>query len=737
MDSFVFVSSDLRSPIRMPVVALMNYLAQCGHSVTVITNNKSAFDDYRYDYRIVRRSFVEPFKGINTRADILAQFAQQLSPSVFVMTNSVNRTVVTDADVIRKANKGHKIVVWELVPFYRLMLTNNYADASAVEERSELFDAFVSCYEKDYLLHERFGQENLRYLPFFFPFRSDEYSVISGQGSRILFVQTSAASYLFREVLQAFAEYRRMVSDATLCFVHGINASPVSEDASKLALSIAAEYGVEEAVSFAQPEESFKSLVRESLFAIVGCADCSHTSPTVLLQAYRFPYFLASEIASSDYGAGVPTVDAGSSESLVRAMLRFRQQDVRDAVQVHMTQALDTQNDPDAMLRAWRALLCAVDSDLPLPEEYALPGQAPQPQELLAAASVYHLRRTAPLARFSEKQYPKKRFAALRCLVRYEELRRTEKYTYTQMAPQDVRRSQLLALTLLREFERICIKYGLTYYVAAGSLLGAARHHAQIPWDDDVDVTMPRKDYNRFIEIAQQELPDTMILPVNNYPYGFHRIQMKGTNIERTLRQKGHHGVFLDVLPLDGAAPTEKLKKRHERINTRLMYYMFESARPIPALNQFRGKNRKLYIKRVIIKLFGPKRLLYYLWRKNAEKYDVDTAQEWVCLPGSYGYEKECFPKYYWGDPAWLEYENKLCPVMQHWEDYLTLHYGDYMQCPAELEKRTHLLFSIDFGPYRSVPIRQLEENLDRMTDEVRNMQAEVDNTYVDEGALV
>ena len=77
--------------------------------------------------------------------------------------------------------------------------------------------------------------------------------------------------------------------------------------------------------------------------------------------------------------------------------------------------------------------------------------------------------------------------------------------------------------------------------------------------------------------------------------------------------------------------------------------------------------------------------------------------------------------------PSYLEYEHKLCPVMRGWDAYLRLHYGDYMQCPAELEKRTHLLFSIDFGPYADVPTEELEQSVLQRTQEVSAMTQNVE----------
>lgn len=712
---YVFISSDIRMPIRMPVVALMNRLAEKGNAVTLITNNKAAFDDYRYDYRICRLSFNDPVKGLNTRQEILAYYASKLPTSVFVLTDCARFTVPKDCDVIKNdplcAPRNHKVIVWELMPFSFLISRRRFADYAAIRRSADSFDAVVSAYDDDALINQYYGQKNAVKIPFLFPFRQDEYSFMPNEGNQIAFIQSAALTYCAQDLMEAFARLKQTKPDATLKLVRENNQTVFTPEEQKTYTAVASLCGVEGSISFAGEGERFKGILSESAFVVVATAQASQSNVTVQLTALKKPFILATGYDSVDEESGIHTVNINTKEALYREMLRLCDAEERKK-EVEKLCNLLTAEKFEASIAKWEQVLAAVEQGAAVPDfGVGCDASAFREDRVFSHFTTYltYANDVAdekkPEAEPGAKQ---KLVRGVKKKMRYAELNRTGKYTYTQMSPEDVRRSQLLALTMLREFERIAKKHNLTYYVAAGSLLGAARHHGQIPWDDDVDVTLPRKDYNKFIKIAQKELPDTMVLPKNNFPYGFHRMQMKGTNIERTLRQHGMHGVFLDILPLDGAAPTEKAKAKHDKKNHKLISYMFDCARPMPPLNQFRG-NERLFIRRAILKVFAPKRLMRRIWIRNAQKYDVDKAAEWVCLPGSYGYEKECFPKEYWGEPYMMEYEHRLCPVMSHWEEYLTLHYGDYKQCPAELEKRTHLLFSIDFGPYKDVPIAELE----------------------------
>ena len=95
-----------------------------------------------------------------------------------------------------------------------------------------------------------------------------------------------------------------------------------------------------------------------------------------------------------------------------------------------------------------------------------------------------------------------------------------------------VRQIQLGELSLLEKYIEICSKYNLRYYALGGTLLGAIRHKGFIPWDDDMDLGMPRKDYEKFLEICEKELPDHVILRIHDDNLGNTSIMDTSLQIE-------------------------------------------------------------------------------------------------------------------------------------------------------------------------------------------------------------
>ena len=142
-----------------------------------------------------------------------------------------------------------------------------------------------------------------------------------------------------------------------------------------------------------------------------------------------------------------------------------------------------------------------------------------------------------------------------------------EKRTYE---PEVLKRLQQTELEILKDFASVCDKYKLPYFVVYGTAIGAVRHHGFIPWDDDTDVAMLRKDYDRFLEVVDQELGDKykILTPEidKNYAGSVTHLQRKGTKFvpEFSKDLKCDMCIDLDIFPLDHVAMDPKKAKIQE-----------------------------------------------------------------------------------------------------------------------------------------------------------------------------
>ena len=130
---------------------------------------------------------------------------------------------------------------------------------------------------------------------------------------------------------------------------------------------------------------------------------------------------------------------------------------------------------------------------------------------------------------------------------------------------------QKAELAILKEFIRICDSLHLTYYLVCGTALGAAKYSGFIPWDDDIDVALPREDYEVFCAKAQEMLPSYLFLQNYKtdprYPLFFSKIRdSRTTYIEKSFAHLPiHHGVYIDVFPLDGYPDDCEQQKKVEK----------------------------------------------------------------------------------------------------------------------------------------------------------------------------
>lgn len=249
----------------------------------------------------------------------------------------------------------------------------------------------------------------------------------------------------------------------------------------------------------------------------------------------------------------------------------------------------------------------------------------------------------------------------------------------------------------------VCEEHGLTYFLVYGTALGAYRHKGFIPWDDDMDIAMPRQDFMKFLNIMKQEEYDRFEIQdednEKNYFLTFAKVRKKNTlYIEKiTGNRYSHNGIFIDVFPLDHLNEIESFsfKIRYKFIRYLIHILRFNACRDL-----YKSKRSKrdyvfdwavsfpafLIPSRVILKQL--KRLEAGKEAGNETKYMVEYDSGSANRIMDYDI---FFP------PRKIEFEKKMYNVPNRIEDYLSLIYGDYMQLPPVDERKSKKASEIKF----------------------------------------
>lgn len=251
---------------------------------------------------------------------------------------------------------------------------------------------------------------------------------------------------------------------------------------------------------------------------------------------------------------------------------------------------------------------------------------------------------------------------------------------------------QLRELKILRRFISICENNKLTYYLAGGTLLGAVRHSGFIPWDDDVDVIMPRKDYDIFIEIAAKTDSDYEILSIQNdikYCHLFAKYMDSNTAAigYNYIQSQSRFGVWIDIFPLDKAS-VSFFSKRWFSSKEKILNTCIEHIRTEGASTKSTGNSFKKKIKSVIVLLYCQKKTLQELNIQKEKLYRSFTRKNtgYVC---NFAGRRIVLPESVFGTGIKMEFEGILVNVPSQYNVWLEKLYGpDYMETPS-VEKQT------------------------------------------------
>lgn len=258
----------------------------------------------------------------------------------------------------------------------------------------------------------------------------------------------------------------------------------------------------------------------------------------------------------------------------------------------------------------------------------------------------------------------------------------------------DLKELQSIMLNIMVEIDRICKENNIKYWLDSGTLLGCIRHDGFIPWDDDLDISMLREDYNKFIEIAKRELPEKLFLQTfesdNKTQNPWAKVRDRNSILVSNIYEKGHTGVFIDIFPMDFYEIGGQKKNYKKFINNLLISYWLKTAPFTRPFFKNIGKNMyKLFCKIIFTILFFVKHSTLIKLSSKLEKSINSKSEKKDYI--DYGVEVPFNAK--------LKYEN-IFPLKEKnfegvnllvpndYDYYLKELYGNYMELPPE-DKRT------------------------------------------------
>jgi len=258
-----------------------------------------------------------------------------------------------------------------------------------------------------------------------------------------------------------------------------------------------------------------------------------------------------------------------------------------------------------------------------------------------------------------------------------------------KLTNEELKKLQKVELELLVEFDRICRKHNIIYSIDGGTLLGAVRHGGFIPWDDDADVVMVRKEYEKFLSVVDQELDtDKFYLQDLNrtpgYRWGYGKLRRRNTEFIRLNQEHMPYeqGIFLDIFVCDNVPDNYLLRcmcNFHSFIYRKIFYSEV-------------GKGTASGLAKLVYKVLNlipektiKKRYNKYVKFRNKKSTEMVKCLTFQACNNVYGYKRKWYE-----DTIDMQFEDVSLKACRDYDEYLKFLYGDYMKLPPIEKRKVH-----------------------------------------------
>lgn len=261
-----------------------------------------------------------------------------------------------------------------------------------------------------------------------------------------------------------------------------------------------------------------------------------------------------------------------------------------------------------------------------------------------------------------------------------------------------------IEMDLYREISRVLDKHNLRYFAGGGTVLGAIRHNGFIPWDDDLDICMPREDYEKLQELTEEfKSPYFLQSPLTDPEYGYSFLRLRNTNTSVVVRPFTHakfnQGIYIDIIPLDNATK-EDISPRMDKIkklifkNSAYMRkdYPEKSERDLQRIKEFLDPNMK------------PIDVWNAINKEAVADNKIDTDYWSTIVVTIYAPLKNLYPKRIYNSYKDVPFESITMRIPAGYDELMTINFGNYMEFPPVEERG--VWHNMEFYP--EVPYKKL-----------------------------